>query len=70
MFASGNAARRDGCSRWTIIEPLLRLKDDSRTRLALSAYAESEDAVETNASAASMLERGRISNLLNAIEWD
>ena len=70
VFASGNAARRDGCSRWTIIEPLLRLKDDSRTRIALSAYAESEDAVETNASAALMLERGRISNLLNAIEWD
>ena len=70
VFVSGSPVRRDGCSRWTIIEPLLRLKDDSRTRIALSAYAESQDAVETNASAASMLERGRIANLLNAIEWN
>lgn len=70
VFVSGDTARRDGCSRWTIIEPLLRLKDDSRTRIALSAYAESEDAVEINASAASMLERGRIANLLNAVAWD
>lgn len=57
--------RHAGVSVWTIVEPLLRLGDDARARLALAAFADAED-TGAPAPAAAMLERSRISRLLRA----
>ena len=63
---SADAARRGGVSIWTIAEPLLRLRDDNRARLALAQLDDAGDAGAPAASAASMLERNRVALLLRA----
>ena len=63
-YASGAADRREGCSIYSIVEPLLRMNEDNRVRIALAAYAQAEDAAGEPASAAAMLERGRIAAML------
>jgi len=62
-YASGAADRREGCSVYSIVEPLLRMEEDNRVRIALGAYAQAQDAAGS-ASAAAMLERGRIAAML------
>ena len=65
-WVSADAARRGGVSIWTIAEPLLRLRDDNRARLALAQLDDAGDAGAPAASAASMLERNRVALLLRA----
>jgi hypothetical protein len=64
-YMSYDPARHAGCSVWTIVEPLLRLEQDTRARLALSQLAGASDAGE-RAPAAAMLDRNRIAELLRA----
>ena len=64
MYVSTDAQRHAGVSVWTIVEPLLRLGQDSRVRMALGRFAEAADAGGERAPAAAMLERNRISGLL------
>ncbi len=64
VFSSGSPVRREGCSIWTIVEPLLRLDADNRVRIALSAFSEASDTDVVAAPAAAMLERGRIAAML------
>lgn len=63
VYASGEAERRAGCSVYSIVEPLLRMEEDNRVRIALAAYAQAQDSTES-APAAAMLERGRIAAML------
>ncbi len=63
-YVSVDPARRGGVSIWTIVEPLLRLRDDSRSRLALAQLDDAGDVGAPPASAASMLERNRVALLL------
>ncbi|MQC19325.1 MAG: hypothetical protein DWG83_01975, partial [Chloroflexi bacterium] len=65
VYASIDRARHDGCSIWSIVEPLLRL-DDDRAFTALAGLAESSDTAIEDLPAAAMLERGRIEGLLRA----
>jgi hypothetical protein len=62
-YVSYDSARHDGCSIWTIVEPLLRLEADTRARLALAQLSGAAD-VGQRANAAAMLERNRIAGLL------
>lgn len=64
VFSSGAPDRREGCSIWTIVEPLLRLDADNRVRIALSAFSDASDTDAVAASATAMLERGRIAAML------
>jgi hypothetical protein len=64
VFSSGAPERRQSCSIWTIIEPLLRLDADNRVRIALVALADAADTAAGVAPAAAMLERGRIAAML------
>lgn len=64
-YVSYDTSRLQGCSIWTLVEPLLRLERDDRARLALSQLASASDAGE-QAGAAAMLERNRVANLLRA----
>ena len=64
VYTSGGPDRRTGCSIWTIVEPLLRLDVDNRIRIALVAFSDASDAGAGAASAAAMLERGRIAAML------
>jgi len=64
VFSSGPAERREGCSVWTIVEPLLRMDADNRVRIALMAFSDASDSNAGVASAAAMLERGRVAALL------
>ena len=64
MYVSADAQRHAGVSVWTIVEPLLRLEQDSRVRMALGQFAEAADAGGEHAPAAAMLERNRISGML------
>jgi len=59
-YVSADPARRGGVSIWTIVEPLLRLRDDSRCRLALAQLEDAGDAGAPAGSAAAMLERNRV----------
>ncbi|MFA7296888.1 MAG: hypothetical protein WC211_06850, partial [Dehalococcoidia bacterium] len=54
-----------GVSRWTIMEPLLRMEQDARARLALSQLFAADDSGE-RAPASAMLERNRIAGLVRA----
>ena len=63
VYASIDPARHEGCSIWSIVEPLLRL-DDDRALTALAGLAESSDSAVEDLPAAAMLERGRIEGLL------
>lgn len=63
VYASVDPARHEGVSIWTIVEPLLRLEDD-RAYTALAGFAEASDTAVESASAAAMLERGRVEGLL------
>lgn len=65
VYASVDPARHEGCSIWSIVEPLLRLEDD-RAFTALAGLAESSDSAVEDLPAAAMLERGRIEGLLRA----
>jgi len=65
-YVSAEPGRHSGVSIWTIIEPLLRMTDDGRSRLALAQLAEAGDASGPSGSAASMLERNRVAQLLHA----
>lgn len=64
VFISGSPERREGCSIWTVVEPLLRLDADNRVRIALVAFADASDSAAGDAPAAAMLERGRIAAML------
>jgi hypothetical protein len=64
VFSSGSPERREGCSIWTVVEPLLRLDADNRVRIALVALADASDSGAGDAPAAAMLERGRIAAML------
>ena len=69
-FVGVDATRHEGCSVWTIAEPLLRLEADSRARMALPQLAAHGELAPTGASgdeplpAAAALERGRIALLV------
>jgi hypothetical protein len=65
-YVSGDPARRQGVSRWTIIEPLLAMEPDGRVDFALSQLSEAVDADQAPAPAAAMLERSRVDALLQA----
>jgi hypothetical protein len=62
-YVSYDTSRHRGCSIWTIVEPLLRLEQDTRARLALAQFSGAADAGE-RAGAAAMLERNRVAGLL------
>jgi hypothetical protein len=64
VYASMENERREGCSVYSIVEPLLRMDEDNRVRLALATYAQAEDAADEMVPAAAMLERGRIAAML------
>lgn len=64
VYASGAPDRREGCSVYSIVEPLLRMDEDNRVRIALSAYSQAQDTAAESAPAAAMLERGRIAAML------
>ncbi len=64
-YVAHDRSRRLGVSRWTIVEPLLRLERDSRARLALSQLSEGDDVGE-RAPAMAMLERNRIAEQLRS----
>lgn len=68
-FASAEPGRHEGCSTFTIVEPLLRIAHDGRVRIALAQLSEAEDG-GGRAPAAAMLERGRIAALLQAFVRD
>ena len=61
-YVSLDPARHEGCSVWTIAEPLLRLEADSRARVALPQLAAHGEAATDGEPlpAAAGLERGRI----------
>ncbi|MEZ4553250.1 MAG: hypothetical protein AB7L91_09210 [Dehalococcoidia bacterium] len=64
-YVSYDTARHEGCSIWTIVEPLLRLEQDTRARLALAQLSGAAD-VGQRASAAAMLERNRVAGMLRS----
>ena len=64
-YVSYDGARHQGVSRWTIVEPLLRLEQDTRARLTLSQLSMGDDVGE-RAPAMAMLERNRIAELLRS----
>jgi hypothetical protein len=64
VYASGAPERREGASIYSVVEPLLRMNEDGRVRIALSAYANAQDSGAESAPAVAMLERGRIAALL------
>ena len=64
-YVSYDAARHEGCSIWTIVEPLLRLEADTRARLALAQLSGATD-VGQRANAAAMLERNRVAGMLRS----
>lgn len=66
VYASGAPERRAGCSIYSIVEPLLRMDEDTRVGIALAAYGQAQDAAAESAPAAAMLERGRIAALLQS----
>lgn len=65
-YVSAEPGRHPGVSIWTIVEPLLRMTDDSRSRLALGQLSEAGDVGGPSAAAAAMLERNRVAQLLRA----
>ena len=66
VSAASQPAGREGVSSFTLVEPLLRLTEDARAATALAAVEGSGGSDDTPASAAAMLERGRIAALLQA----
>ena len=64
-YVSYDGARHQGVSRWTIVEPLLRLERDTRARMALGQLSMGDDVGE-RAPAMAMLERNRIAELLRS----
>jgi hypothetical protein len=64
-YVSFDGARHMGVSRWTMVEPLLRLERDTRARLALAQLSAADD-VGDRAPAMAMLERNRVSGMLRA----
>lgn len=64
-YVSYEAGRHTGVSRWTVMEPLLRMEQDARARLALSQLLAADDTGE-RAPASAMLERNRIAGLVRA----
>jgi hypothetical protein len=62
-YVSRDAARRGGCSVWTIAEPLLRLEQDARARIALPMLADG-DPPGHRPPATAGLERGRVALLV------
>jgi hypothetical protein len=63
-YVSADPQRYPGVSAWTIVEPLLRLKDDARANIALGQFAEAAGAGAERAPAAAMLERNRVAGML------
>jgi hypothetical protein len=64
MYLSANAERLSGVSVWSIVEPLLRMGQESSARLALAQFAEVSDSGSERAGAAAMLERSRVATML------
>jgi len=69
-YVSGDPSRHAGCSIWAIIEPLLRMAEEARVRIALAALSEAAERDRGRGPAAAMLERGRIAALLQAFVRD
>ncbi len=69
-FVSAAPGRHEGVSVFAIVEPLLRLGQDARVRIALAALSEAAERSGGRAPAAAMLERGRIAALLQAFVRD
>lgn len=65
-YVSADPARHAGVSVWTIVEPLLRMVQDARVRIALAQFVDAADVGGEPAPAAAMLERNRIAELLRA----
>lgn len=65
-YVSSDPARHAGVSVWTIVEPLLRMVQDARVRIALAQFVDATDVGGEPAPAAAMLERNRIAELLRA----
>ncbi len=63
-YVSTEPGRHPGVSIWTIVEPLLQMTDDSRARLSLTQLSEGGDAGAPSGTAAAMLERSRVAQLL------
>lgn len=63
VHVSHSSDRYAGCSRWNIIEPLIRINDE-RAHLAIKQLSESTDPEVQGIGAAEILERSRISRLL------
>ena len=63
-YVAGALGRREGCSIYSIVEPLLRMDEDNRVGIALSSYGQAEDAATESVPAAAMLERGRVAAML------
>jgi hypothetical protein len=67
VYASGGDERREGVSIWTIVEPLLRMSQDSRAQIALGQLGDAADAASSApVPAAAILERRRVSDALRA----
>lgn len=66
VFAASHPDERPSVSSFALVEPLLRLTEDARAATALAAVEESGGGADAPASAAAMLERGRIAALLQA----
>ena len=66
VYVASAVERREGCSIYTIVEPLLRMGGDNQVGLALSSYSQSEDATLAAVNAAAMLDRGRVATLLKS----
>lgn len=65
IYVGSRPGRHRGVSVWTIVEPLLRMQQDGRARLALAQFAEAADEPEdAPPPAVAMLERNRIAELL------
>lgn len=64
MYVTADPQRHAGVSVWTLVEPLLRMGQDSRVGMALGQALEASGATGERAPAAAMLERNRIAGLL------
>jgi len=62
-YVSHSSERYSGCSRWNIIEPLIRINDE-RAHLAIKQLSDSIDPETEGIGVAEILERSRISRLL------
>ena len=63
VHVSQSPDRYVGCSRWNLVEPLIRINDE-RAHLAIKGLSDTIDIEIEGIGAAEILERSRISALL------